>query len=87
MPFPVISIHLVSFRVTNRNEIEMIEIIQIQKFARSLQDIVIERVLGGENSLQGPLLLTLLFVGLKTMSPSVTAKHIVILIVSPSKFP
>ena len=75
MPFPVISIHLVSFRVTHRNDIEMIQMIQIQKFARSLQDIVTETILGGENSVQGPLLLTLLFVGLDTMSPSVTAKH------------
>ena len=44
--------------------------------ASPLQDIVIETMLGGENSVQGPLLLKLLFVGFKTMSPSVTL-HIV----------
>ena len=32
--------------------------------------IVIETFLGGKNIVQGPLLLKLLFVGLKTMSPS-----------------
>ena len=37
----------------------------------ALQDIVIETILGGKNSVQGPLLLKLLFVGLKTMSPSI----------------
>ena len=31
----------------------------------TLQDIVIERLIGGENCVQGPLLLKLLFVGLK----------------------
>ena len=36
-----------------------------------LQDIVIETILGGKNSVQGPLLLKLLFVDLKTMSPSI----------------
>ena len=41
----------------------------------SLQDIVIETMLGRKNSVQGPLMLNILFVGLKTMSPSVTAKH------------
>ena len=40
-----------------------------------LQIIEIERMLGQQCSVQGPLLLKLLFVGLKTMSPSVTAKH------------
>ena len=55
-----------------------------------LQDIVIETMLGRKNRVQGPLLLKLLFVGLKTMSPFVTAKyflHIVIFIVSSLKFP
>ena len=33
-----------------------------------LQDIVIVTILGGKNSVQGPLLLKLVFVGLKTMS-------------------
>ena len=41
----------------------------------SLKDIEIERMLGGKNSVQGPLLLKLLFAGLKTMPPLVTAKH------------
>ena len=36
-----------------------------------LQDIVIVTVLGGKNSVQGSLLLKLLLIGLKTMSPSV----------------
>ena len=40
-----------------------------------LQDIVIETMLGRKNSVQGPLLLKFLFVGLKTMSLSVTAIH------------
>ena len=44
-------------------------------FSSTLQDIVIETMLGGKSSVQGPFLLKLLFVGLKTMSPSVTAKH------------
>ena len=48
-------------------------------------------MLGKKNSVQGPLLLMLLFVGLRTMFPTyVTAKHplhIVIIIVFPSKFP
>ena len=35
----------------------------------SLQDIVIETILGRKNSVQGPLLLKLLFVSLKTISP------------------
>ena len=54
-----------------------------------LRDIVIETMLGRKNSLQGPLLLKLLFVGYKTLSLSVTANtlHIVIFIVSPSQFP
>ena len=34
-----------------------------------LQDIVIETMLGRKNSVQGPLLLKLLFVGLETISP------------------
>ena len=58
--------------------------------AYALQNIVIETMLGRENSVQGPLFLKLLFVGLKTMSPSVTAKHPAhcnIFIVSPLKFP
>ena len=37
----------------------------------SLQDIVIERILGGKNSVLGPLLLKLLFASLKKMSPSI----------------
>ena len=55
----------------------------------TLQELVIETMLSEKNSIQGPLLLKLLFVGLKTMSPSVTAniQHIVIFIVLPSKFP
>ena len=44
-------------------------------FVIVLQDIVIETMLGRKNSVQGPLLLKLLFVGLKTMSPFVTAKY------------
>ena len=40
----------------------------------ALQDVVIERMLGGKNYVQGPLLLKLLFVGLKTMSPSILWK-------------
>ena len=44
------------------------------KQAIALQDIVIETILGGGNSAQDPLLLKSLFVGLKTMSLSVTAK-------------
>ena len=36
-----------------------------------LQDIVFETILGEKNSVQGPPLLKLLFVGLKTMSPSI----------------
>ena len=40
----------------------------------SLQDIVIETMLGGKNSIQGPLWLKLLFV-VKTMSPFVTTKY------------
>ena len=38
--------------------------------------IVIETMLDRENSVQGPLLLKLPFVGLKKMSPSVTVKHL-----------
>ena len=56
----------------------------------SLHDIVIETMLGGENSVRGPLLLKLLFVGLKTRPSSATAKHPAhcsVVIVSPSKFP
>ena len=34
-------------------------------FICSLQDIVIETILGGKNSVQGPLLLKLLIIGLK----------------------
>ena len=45
-----------------------------QIFIIKLQYIVIETMLGGKNSVQGPLLLKLLFVVLKTMSPT-TAKH------------
>ena len=41
----------------------------------SLQDIVIEIKLGRKNSVQGPVLLKLLFVCLKTMSLSVKAKQ------------
>ena len=41
----------------------------------TLQDIVIVTMLGRKNSVQGPLLLKFLFVGAKTMSPSVTATH------------
>ena len=41
----------------------------------ALQDNVIETMLVGESSVQGPILLKLLFVGIKTVSPSVTAKH------------
>ena len=52
----------------------------------TLQDIVIETMLGRESSVYGPLLLKLLFVGLKTMSLSVTV-NIIIFIVSPPKFP
>ena len=37
----------------------------------SLQDIVIETILVRKNSIQGPLFLKLLFVDLKTMSPSI----------------
>ena len=40
-----------------------------------LQDIVIETMLSRKNSVKSPLMLNLLFVDLKTMSPSVTAKH------------
>ena len=47
----------------------------IEKYLHSLEDIVVKRMLGGKNSVQGPLVLKLLFVGLKTMSPSVTEKH------------
>ena len=36
-----------------------------------VQDIVIETILGGINIVQGALLLKLLFVGLKTISPSI----------------
>ena len=32
-------------------------------------------MLGGKNSTQDPLLLKLLFVGLRAMSPSITVKH------------
>ena len=38
-------------------------------FVIVLQDIVIETMLGRKNSVQGPLLLKLLFVGLKTNVP------------------
>ena len=41
----------------------------------TLQDIVIETMLGRKNSVQGPRLLKSLFIGFKTISPSVTAKH------------
>ena len=41
----------------------------------TLQDIAIETMLGRKHSVQDPLLLKLLFLGLKTMSPSVTAKY------------
>ena len=37
----------------------------------SLQEIAIETILVWKNSVQGPFLLKLLFVGLKTMSPSI----------------
>ena len=40
----------------------------------SLQHIVTETILGRKNSVQGPLLLKLLFLGLKTMSPSIHYK-------------
>ena len=43
-------------------------------FVIVLQDIVIETMLGRKNSVQGPLLLKLLFVGLKQY-PIVTAKY------------
>ena len=39
-------------------------------YERLLLDIVIETLLGGKNSVQGPLLLNLLFVDIKTKSPS-----------------
>ena len=45
------------------------------KSSWSLQEIVIETMLGGENSVQGPLLLKLLVVGLEKMSSFITAKH------------
>ena len=38
---------------------------------KSLQDIVIKTILGRKNRVQGPLLLKLLFVGLKTIPPSI----------------
>ena len=38
---------------------------------KPLQDIVIQTILDGKNSVQGPILLKLLFVGFKTMSPSI----------------
>ena len=37
----------------------------------SLQDIAIETLLGRKNSVLGPLLFKSLFVGFKTMSPSI----------------
>ena len=39
----------------------------------TLQDIVIVTMLGVKKIVEGPLLLKSLFVGLRTMSPSVTA--------------
>ena len=41
----------------------------------SLQGIVIETILGRKNSVQGPLLLKLLFVSLKKMSPLIHQKE------------
>ena len=41
----------------------------------SVQDIVIETILGRKNSVQGPLLLKLLFVSLKIMSPLIHQKE------------
>ena len=41
----------------------------------SLQDTVLKTILGGRNSVQGPFLLKSLFVGLKTMSPSIHYKY------------
>ena len=40
----------------------------------ALQDIVIETIFGGKNSVQGPPWLNVLFAGLKTMSPSIHKK-------------
>ena len=40
-------------------------------FWQPLQDIVIATILGGKNSVQGPLWQKLLFVGLKSMYPSI----------------
>ena len=40
-----------------------------------LQDIVIGKMLDEKNSVQDPLLFKVLFIGLKTMSPYITAKH------------
>ena len=41
----------------------------------TLQEFVIESILGGKNSVQGPLLLKLLIVSLITMSPSIHRKE------------
>ena len=53
-----------------------------------LQDIVIEIILGGKNSVQGPLLLKLLLLALKQCLhlSQQNALHIVIFTVFPSKF-
>ena len=56
------------------NDFQLFSVSTITVLKLTLQYIVIETIYR-KNCVQGPLLLKLLFVGLKTMSSSVTAKH------------